>query len=177
VVTTFSAEGYKGRHLNNPAAHGIGEYGQQDYRFNAVKFCHKVFALNDCALNSGADKMYWIDADCVAFDAVTPDLLARVLPGGVYTCYLGSNETHSECGFLGFDLHHPRNREFMEFWRQIYAEDLVFDLPQWHDSYVYDMVRKSYEDRGLITAFDLRADKNVDHHPFVNSRLAKPWAT
>jgi hypothetical protein len=39
------------------------------------------------------------------------------------------------------------------------------------------MVRKSYEDRGLITAFDLRADKNVDHHPFVNSRLAKPWAT
>ncbi|MFP6733211.1 MAG: hypothetical protein VB959_05170, partial [Rhodospirillales bacterium] len=70
-----------------------------------------------------------------------------------------------------FDLHHPCNREFMEFWHQIYAEDLVFDLPEWHDSYVYNMVRKSYEDKGLITAFDLRADKNDDHHPFVNSPL------
>jgi len=31
------------------------------------------------------------------------------------------------------------------------------------------MFRKTYEDKGLITAFDLRADKNDDHHPFVNS--------
>ena len=40
-------------------------------------------------------------------------------------------------------------------------------------AFVYDMVRKSYEDKGLITAFDLRADKNDDHHPFVNSPLGE----
>lgn len=164
---------FKARHLSNARAHGIGDDGKEDYRFNAVKFCHKVFAATDCALNSGAGKMYWIDADCVTFDAVTHEWLERVLPKGFYTSYLGRNNTHSECGFMGFDLGHACSREFMTFWRQIYDEDLVFDLPEWHDSYVYDMIRNTYQAKGLITAFDLRDDRDADHHPFVNSPLGE----
>jgi hypothetical protein len=117
--------------------------------------------------------MYWIDADSLTFDDVTHDLLERVLPGGFYTDYLGRNNTHPECGFMGFDLDHAYNREFMEFWRQLYDEDLVFDLPEWHDSYVYDMTRKAYQAKGLITAFDVRDDRDNDHHPFVNSPLGE----
>jgi hypothetical protein len=56
VVNFFKAcpeiAAFKARHLNSARAHGIGDDGEEDYRFNAVKFCHKVFALTHCALNT-----------------------------------------------------------------------------------------------------------------------------
>jgi len=162
---------FKARHVSDPRAHGILAGGGEDYRFNAVKFCHKVFALTHAALNIDADILYWIDADGHTFAPVTHGFLDTLLPDGCYTSYLGRRNMHSECGFMAFDLRHAQNRSFMEFWREIYAEDLIFQLPEWHDSYVYDVARKFYEQKDLIASFDLRASAPDDHHPFVNSPL------
>ena len=162
---------FKARHMANARAHGRADGRNEDYRFNAVKFCHKVFALTHAARNVVADTLYWIDADSVTFRPVPHRFLASLLPPGAYTSYLGRRAMHSECGFLAFDLRHPANAEFMDFFRQIYADDLVFDLPEWHDSYVYDVVRGYFEKQGRIVSTDLRAGRLDDHHPFVNSPL------
>lgn len=161
---------FKTRHSTEPRANGIVE-DVNDYRFNAVKFCHKVFALTHAARTVSADVLYWIDADSVMFRSASHAFLDGLLPDGAYTSYLGRRNMHSECGFMAFDLRHPRNVDFMEFWHNIYAEDLVFQLPEWHDSYVYDVVRKYYEDKKQITSVDLRAGIEDDHQPFINSPL------
>jgi len=161
---------FKTRHGNVARANGDLP-GGHDYRFDAVKFCHKVFALTHAARTVEADVLYWIDADSVMFRDAGHGFLDGLLPDGVYTSYLGRHDTHSECGFMAFDLTHPANADFMDFWQRIYAEDLVFQLPEWHDSFVYDVVRKFYESKGLIVSADLRAGMEGDHQPFINSPL------
>ena len=162
---------FKNRHADDRRAHGEIDGAPEDYRFNAVKFCHKVFALTHASLTVEADELYWIDADSITFRPISHGFLDRLRPKGVYTSYLGRRARHSECGFMAFDLRHPMNREFMEFWASIYAEDQLFELPEWHDSYVYDVVRRYCEERGMIASYDLRAGMADDHHPFVNSPL------
>ena len=162
---------FKSRHWNDARAHGNIDGRGEDYRFNAVKFCHKVFALTHAARTLDVDVLYWIDADSVIFRPVGHAFLDTLLPDGAYTSYLGRQKMHSECGFMAFDLRHPLNKDFMEFWSNLYAEDLVFQLPEWHDSYVYDVVRKYYEGKKQIAAHDLRAGVQDDHHPFINSPL------
>ena len=78
---------------------------------------------------------------------------------------------HSEAGFIAFDLRSAAAHDFMELWREIYTADNLFELPEWHDAYVYDVVRRSFEEKGLIASCDLAARLETDHHPFVNSVL------
>ena len=161
---------FKTRHGGNPRANGELPTGH-DYRFNAVKFCHKVFSLTHAARTVEADALYWIDADSVMFRNAGHGFLDSLLPKGAYTSYLGRRSMHTETGFIAFDLTHPMNGEFMDFMQRIYTEDLLFQLPEWHDCYVYDAVRKYYESKGQIVAADLRADIYIDHQPFINSPL------
>lgn len=162
---------FKKRHAGDRRAHGEIDGAPEDYRFNAVKFCHKVFALTHAALTLDVNELYWIDADSITFRPVTHAFLDGLRPAGTYTSYLGRRARHSECGFMAFDLRHAMNREFMEFWASIYAQDQVFELPEWHDSYIYDVVRRYCEDKGMIVSHDLRTGFADDHHPFVNSPL------
>jgi len=163
--------GFKSRHINNSEANGIMQNGEENYRFNAAKFCHKVFALTHCALTIDTDVLFWIDADSHTFQSPSIDFLKSLMPDNIYNCYLGRQNMHSECGFMGFNLKHHANREFMEFWLNIFDEDLVFELPEWHDSYVYDVIRQLFEDKEKITSHNLRAGIKDDHHPFLNSVL------
>ena len=59
----------------------------------------------------------------------------------------------------------------MEFWRGIYTEDNIFELPEWHDAYVFDVVRRYFESKNLISSHNLAGKNASDHHPFVNSQL------
>ena len=58
---------FKARHKNIKAHNGICEDGEYEYRMDAVRFAHKVFALSHCALTikESADVLFWIDADTV----------------------------------------------------------------------------------------------------------------
>ena len=163
---------FKSRHIDNPKARGFVGDKVSNYRFDAIKFSHKVFALTHCALTTETKILYWIDADTVFFKPISKTFLDKLLPAGSYTCYLGRRNRHSECGFMGFDLGHDANSSFMKFWKDIYDHDMVFDLPEWHDSYIYDIIRKLYQEKNLIVSFNIRDNYVDDHHPFINSPLA-----
>ena len=164
---------FKARHKDIEAHNGIYEDGEYGYRMDAVRFAHKVFALAHCALTikEDADVLFWIDADTVTFKDIPEEFFDEVLPDGCYTSYLGRVQTYSECGFVGYDLNHPAHDEFMTFWRQLYLDDSLFELPEWHDSFVYDLIRRTFEDQGKFKSHDIAANAPLSSHPFINSVL------
>jgi len=166
---------FKQRHAATPKHRGILEDGDYGYRWDAVRFAHKVFALTGCALGpAGTEgRLFWIDADTVTHSAVPDFLFAAILPDHVYTSYLGRPHAYPECGFVGYRLDHPAHAEFMTFWRGLYLNDTLFELPEWHDSYVYDLVRRTFEEKGKFSSLDIAVTAPPSDHPFVNSILGQ----
>src|SRR5262249_15481656 len=54
--------------------------GSYDYRFDAVKFSHKVAALTDLGLELSEGVMIVVDADTLTHEPVTTDWLAGLFP-------------------------------------------------------------------------------------------------
>ena len=141
----------------------------QNWRYDAFRFAHKVFAILAAARDQSAGRLFWVDADTVTFAPVPIDLLDRVLPKDVAICCFDRGTYPSECGFVGYNLDHPEARRFIEDFADLYASDDVFDLPEWHDSYVFDWLRR----RDEIPAHAIPYAPGQRRHPFVNSELGR----
>lgn len=121
-----------------------------DYRKQAVRFCHKVFAIhkvyeavtNAKAANAKDVPRYiiWLDADVITTRAVTIEEIRACLPKeGDSVSYLGRKDwDHSECGWLAFDLENGADRIIKGVY-ECYTEDKVFKEDQWHDSWIWDL--------------------------------------
>lgn len=122
----------------------------QNYRKQAVRFCHKVFALKR-ALDANAESkkngepharyFIWMDADVHTLRPVTMDEIRKCLPKpGDAVAYLGRKDwDHSECGWLAFDLDN-KGADIIDAMYEAYRTDAVFNYEQWHDSYIFDRV-------------------------------------
>ena len=62
--------------------------------------------------------------------------------------YLGRGNHYSECGFLYFNLRHPDTLAYANRMKHMYDTDGIYNLKEQHDSYVWDYVRKEFENRG-----------------------------
>jgi hypothetical protein len=127
-----------------------------EYRLQATRFCHKIFVLNhffNLAQKAAAVPEYlvWWDADAMLTRNITDEDLATVLPRENEACsYLGRKDwDHSECGFMGFNMKHKGAGEMIRFMHHYYDQDLIFGLPQWHDSFLFDIARSEYKCRNL----------------------------
>lgn len=128
-----------------------GKDDPQDYRKQAVRFCHKVFALkyalkatNEAKAAGATDLpryLIWLDADVLTTRKVTLDDLKLCLPKeGDAVSYLGRKDwPHSECGWLAFDLENG-GEKIIELMVMAYINDYVFQMEQWDDSWVFDHV-------------------------------------
>lgn len=126
-----------------------GRDDPQNYRKQAVRFCHKVFALkyaldsvNKAKAEGHADAcryLFWLDADVLTTRKVTMDDLAKCLPKeGDAVSYLGRKDwPHSECGWLAFDLDNGGEKIIDEIHKQ-YIGQTIFSYKEWHDSWVFD---------------------------------------
>ena len=166
------------RHRNNPLAHGqAGPAGAWDpkkaFRWNAVRFAYKVFSVALCADNLNSGWMIWIDADTHTHSPVTLNWLEQVCPSSAMISYLGRGEKyHSECGWVAYNLDHPETRHFIADFVNMYNTDRIFKEQEWHDSYIWDLVRRKYKDKHEF--FNLNPsynDKGLAGHPFINSEL------
>lgn len=128
-----------------------GKDDPQDYRKQAVRFCHKVFALKhavESIVNARKENLpdaprylIWMDADVITTSQVTDEALVQCLPKeGDAVAYLGRKDwDHSECGWLAFDFDNG-GQEVVEALVTFYLTDELFKLNQWHDSYVFDTI-------------------------------------
>lgn len=129
-----------------------GKDDPNNYRKQAVRFCHKVFALkyalksvNEAKATGAQDVpryLVWMDADVLTTRKVTIEELAKCMPkDGDAVAYLGRKDwDHSECGWLAFDLDNG-GEQLIEAIYDYYRNDkALFALDQWHDSFVFDKV-------------------------------------
>lgn len=146
--------------------------GGYDYRFDAVKFAHKVAALTDCALCMDQGTLIWLDADTFTHADVTTNWLDGLFPGPAYLAWLDRNYTHPECGFVMFRCGHPYHRTFMDRFRDLYINGEVFSLRETHDSYVLQHLALAKRANGKIEApVSLSGWARRTAHPFANGPL------
>ena len=168
------------RHRNNPLAHG--QAGPPDvwnpkkaFRWNAVRFAYKVFSVALCANNIGSGWMIWIDADTHTHSPVPLEWLSQICPSTAMISYLGRGEKyHSECGWVAYNLDHPATRNFIADFVAMYNTDRIFDEREWHDSYIWDVIRKRYQlNNEFYNLNPSWTDKGLAGHPFINSELGR----
>lgn len=140
------------------------------FKWNAVRFAHKVYAIFDCARSCDADVLFWMDADIVCHSPITVSTVERFCPSNIDIGYLGREGKYSECGLYSLNLRSLTVQNFLREFQRMYddAELGIFTLAEWHDSFVFDAVRTKFRknlrelnwSKGLIRG---------EGHPLINS--------
>lgn len=138
------------------------------FKWHAVRFAHKVYAIFDCARTTDADILIWMDADTICHSPISKNQIEKLIPSDKDICFLGRKEKYTECGLYSMNLRSPRTREFLKKFQTMYddAENGIFKLDEWHDSFVFDAVRRSVQLNELDWSSHLIAGEG---HPLINS--------
>lgn len=126
----------------------------KDFRYDGIRFAHKVYALIHASREKNLDYLIWLDADTEIYDTITPEYLIKLLPKGKFVGYIG-RDTATETGFLIFDMQHTEAQTFFNRYEWYYNSDELYKLPEHHDGYIFDVVRKEFEERNLILSYNL----------------------
>lgn len=184
---------FKTRHKDNPIAHGnaphrhwevkmrlyrprlsirkVEDWGS-GFRWDAVRFSHKSFAIFDAAHRCETDVLFWVDADTFTFNDIPLAFLEELMPPDCIVSYL-HRPRYSECGLVGYNLRHPGTRLFLKEFENLYTTDSLFKESEYHDSYLFDIVRKRLKRRGFHS-HDISEGVGADGgHVFVNSKLGR----
>lgn len=127
--------------LRSHGANATAIGSPRDPNSQAIRFCHKVFAVADAAERSTAEWLVWMDADVEM--TATPDW-STVLPDDASLSFLGREPIYSECGFVGYRLQSLGVRQMIADMRAYYESEEIFLRPRsdWHDSRCFDICRK-----------------------------------
>lgn len=135
------------------------------FKWDAVRFAHKVYSIFHCAKHTQSDWLIWMDADTVCHSPLTLDFLNKMCPPDQDLCFLGREGKYSECGLYAVNLKTKMGRLFLDRFQEFYDHDVIFKFPEWHDSYVFDQVRSSMQCQ------ELNWSQNIirgEGHPLIN---------
>jgi hypothetical protein len=138
------------------------------FKWDAVRFSHKVYSIFHCAKNAHTDWLIWMDADTVCHSPVTEQDLARLCPSGQDLCFLGRRGKFSECGLYAMNLDSSAVQTFLKRFQWMYddAENGIFQQDEWHDSFIFDVVRK----HSVLAELDWSSHLITgEGHPLINS--------
>lgn len=148
------------------------------FKWHAIRFAHKVYAIFDCAKNTDADILIWMDADTVCHSPLRLENLEKLIPADSELCFLGRKGKYSECGLYSMNLRSKNVTDFLNEFQKFYddAENGIFTLEEWHDSFVFDAVRKKFpnmkQTNWAANLEDLRPRPGMtqgEGHPLINS--------
>jgi hypothetical protein len=148
------------------------------FKWHAVRFAHKVYAIFDCARTTDADILIWMDADTICHSTITIADIQRMIPGNKDLCFLGRKGKYSECGLYSLNLKSQMTKNFLNEFQRMYdnAETGIFQLAEWHDSFVFDAVRQKFPFLSQLdwaaNLYDLRPAPGMstgEGHPLINS--------
>lgn len=174
------AQAFFKRHATSARAKGIERHASDrgwtpnkvargyNFRYDAFRFAKKVFSIAMVADDiEERGRLFWLDFDVITFAPLGVDVLRRLLPEQYALSCLDRGTYHSECGFVGYNLDHPMGRAFVREFAALYASDHVFGLQEWHDSWVFDWLRRKTN----VPTHSIPHQSR--HHPFVNSELGR----
>jgi hypothetical protein len=181
---------FKERWKDDPKANGIPpdeikrrrpRDWHKEFKWDAIRFANKVYAVFD-ACERSKDWVVWMDADSYVHSNWSYEEFLEQLPNKSYITYVGrgaGSQTWPECGFYGMNLNHPVCHEFLKEFERMYedAENGMFTLEEWHDSYIFGEVLKKYKE---FPAHDYSANMYLREaktggggHPLINGPLGK----
>jgi hypothetical protein len=160
---------FKAKYAGVPSANGRPR-GDYDYRFDAVKFCHKVGAMTDfgCDLTDGV--MIWLDADTFTHADVTEEWLKNLFPDPAYLAWLERRGSHPETGFVMFRCGHPYHASFLESFRHIYTSGDLFKIGETHDAAaLFWVAMTKFRSCKIPQPFNLSGDASRTSHPLIHA--------
>lgn len=116
-----------------------------DPNSQAIRFCHKVFALTHAAHQVRTPWMVWCDAD-VVFHADMTEPMREICAPGKDVAYLGRlSAPYTECGFVAYRVESNPVKLLVDDMRDYYVSGRIFDRPRkdWHDSRCFDIALES----------------------------------
>jgi len=151
--------------INKNKKRNINDVKSGGYLKNGVRFCYKVFCITHAGIN--IDKKYkyliWIDADIIFKNTFDLNFLEKkFFKKNNMMTYLGRINYYSECGFLIFNLKHKITRDYFIEMKRMYTSDDIYKEKEWHDSYIWDVVRKRFEKKYNICNFNISNTKQND---------------
>jgi hypothetical protein len=149
-----------------PIVPGAKKQAGIGFKWDAVRFSHKVYSIFHCAKICDSDILIWMDADMVCHSLLHQEKLESMCCKADL-CFLGRIGKYTECGLYSMNLHSNGIQEFLKKFQYYYddAEQGIFTLEEWHDSFVFDAVRKTMTlsehnwAAGIITG---------EGHPLIN---------
>jgi len=131
---------------------------KRKWKYDAIRFSYKVFSLtHNFFYFKKYNYMIWIDADTVFQKTFDHKLIKNLINKDNMMSYLGRSnlEGHSECGFLIFNRLNDKINNYLMDMKNMYLTKSVFNEKEWHDSYIWDLIRKKYEKKYNITNFNI----------------------
>jgi hypothetical protein len=172
ALTTFKANWQgvpkaTGNVMDDPVRSKRRDAGK-GFKWDAVRFAHKVYSIFHCAKTINTNWLLWMDGDTVCHSPITLTDLERLCPPNQDLCFLGRRGKYSECGLYAMNLTNTDTKTFLQKFQHMYddAEDGIFKLDEWHDSYVFDAVRKQCNLKELDWSSHLITGEG---HPLINS--------
>jgi hypothetical protein len=154
---------------NHPKANGShSNKPNMAFRWNAIKFCHKTFAIWHQSKVQTSGWLIWLDCDAVVKKSVDDHFLRTVCPNDYAISFMGRPGKYSECGFIGFNLDRHETRQFLSDWEDLYLTGKFIDLPETHDSWTFDWIRKQ-KDPSLF--FNVNSKAITNKNPFAQSLI------
>ena len=156
-----------------------------DFRYNVFRFAYKVYAIKKSFSYIKANNLIWLDADIKTHKKIPNTFLEKLISDEHYLSYLGRSHiktvhlNYSECGFLIFNTKHPLHSLFWKEMMLMYDNGGLFELSEWHDSYIFDHVRKKLEKKYLLKNINITdfgivdIESEIDDHIFVLSILGE----
>ncbi|MDB5968150.1 MAG: hypothetical protein JWQ90_600 [Hydrocarboniphaga sp.] len=181
---------FKKRHADNPRAHGhikpwrrlkLGRLSipvplrvkKARYRWDAVRFSHKTFAIFHAARHTDADVLIWIDADTRFFAPLDPAELDTLAPADCGLACL-RRPKFTECGFVVYNLRDPAMQDFLADFERLYTDDGFWAEREYHDSWLFDVARVRAQKNAGMRVRDLGEGLGwYASHVLINSRLGR----
>jgi len=169
---------FKERWKNDPRATGDNDTdpsradrkdGKKAFKWDAIRFAHKVYAIFACAEEVKEGILIWMDGDNYCHSPISIDTIQRLIPEQFDLSYLGRGKKYTECGLYSMNLDHNNTRKFLSNFEQMYedAEHGIFTLKEWHDSYVFDIVKNRMTE--LYNQNWSEALEGGEGHPLINT--------
>lgn len=155
-------------------------YEPTSWRMDAIKFCHKVYAITETSRYLASDltddtdyQLIWLDADTLTTQDVTPEWLDSLLGSADISLLERPVTDYAETSFMRFNLNpmSPAAFDVLEDIRSAYDTLEMRGYREWHDGFIFQRIINLHKNHTLVVE-NLSPDaKTLD--AFHSSRLAE----
>jgi len=172
---------FKRKWGDDPKARGLVAMGPPDkkgkqpgigFRWDAIRFSHKVYAVCDHAMSGASDLMLWMDADMVCHSPISEAFINDQVPLPYGIAFLGRAKKFTECGLYALNLRDAATRSFVKQFQGAYDDGSIFGMSEWNDCWVFDRIRERVQMQHPLWRqlnWTEGFSKQGEGHPLINT--------